>query len=287
MSSSDTSDVSASAPVGGTTPDQALMGKFASLLTDIASSATPAIQALSAASPAPIDESSRVLGKSNSSPTPSPAVSFSPSASRTLAFGGVGLTGVGLTDVDDTKVPFIRSSVIGRYIIYFNPKESNSPRCLAPVGKKGIKWCFSDNCKIAAHKDVKPISLREGLYIKEKSASELALCIPCIPDAYTHMGEVLIKQWLDAFDPKTVAEWEMEFAVVNDRIKDSATGKSRTKEEWEAERKHQASAADGFKTPGKGTFAIAGTAAKSSVQKLSEAVDLMESAIEIAMAKVL
>lgn len=89
------------------------------------------------------------------------------------------------------------------------------------------------------------------------------------------MEEVLIKQWLDAFAPKTVADWEMEFALVNDRIKDSETGKSRSKKEWEAEHKHQASAADGFKTPGRGTFATAGTAANSSVQKLSEAVDLM------------
>ena len=143
MSETDKTDGSATATGGDSPPEPALVGKFASL-SDITSSATPATHALLDMS---AFESLGELGKSSS---PRPAVSFSASASRTLAHDrGVGL----YKDV----VSLIRSSVIRRYIIYFSPQGFNPPRCLAPVRKKGIKWCFSENCGVSSHKECKPI----------------------------------------------------------------------------------------------------------------------------------
>jgi len=157
------------------------------------------------------------------------------------------------------------------------------------VGKKGIKWCFSENCAMTSHKESKSLVMQESFYIKEKSTSGHALCAPCVPDPYLHIGEILVQQWLDAFDPKIVAEWEMEFAVVNNRIK--ANLKSETenisKEDWEVEWTHQAEAANKFKTPRKGTFTTSGTTAGTFIDKLAEAVDLMGVATKMAMAKLL
>ena len=66
-----------------------------------------------------------------------------------------------------------------------------------------------------SHKEANPFPISNGFYVKKTPTSELVLCTPYIPNTYTHMGEMLIKQWLDIFKSKTVAGWKMEFTVVN------------------------------------------------------------------------
>lgn len=191
--------MAATAPHSDSTPDPALVGKFASLLSDITLSATPATQALS-------DMSGFELpGELGNFSNPWPAVSYVVSASCTLAYdrgGSRGGFGQRCGSSHSSKCD------------WESPQGFNPPRCLDPVVKKGIQWCFSKNCGVDSHKKCKPLIMEDGLYIKEKCTLDLALCAPYVPDPYAYMCKILAQQWLDAFDPKTVAEYEMEFAVI-------------------------------------------------------------------------
>ena len=234
-----------------------LSGKYASMLSAIAElSSTPVLPPSSPSHAGGLRTSSDELGES----LRADAFSFSVASSSALRFEDQGgATADRPSRLDGASLP---ASVNGRYLFFYGSDKSlDGFRCCAKVGTSGRKWCFAVRCDISAHREStkKAIIPNDALFIKEKESSWVAFREPLVLHPFQRFSELKVNQLLHAEEPRTVADWEVEFATLNNAAQtldadEKVDVKPIADDELEKDRAIMKKIAGDYKTPKKGVL---------------------------------